>query len=319
MNTKGLMAGISLAILILTTSGAALDAPFNSAFSTVYGQVTDGGAGVNGADVSLTANGMTITTKTMTNNRGENGFYIFELANIPDLADTTPMTLTVTTGTKTATTTITRGGNDIQKVDLVPQTPGLTTITVTPATATLAVGGTQTFTATDQNGNPVSVTWSSSNNTVGTIDAAGEFTAAAAGTTTVSAANGSIVGTASVTVTGGWGGGGPAASITGFSTGNGNRGSWINASVNITNPGAAPQTFVIVVSGVSPQGYPLAGTGTLTLAAGQSMNNVPVLVTIPPVTPVGDYSLLAGVWKLEEYPDPERLIMARGPATAVVS
>ncbi len=83
-------------------------------------------------------------------------------------------------------------------------TPVLTTIKVSPATATLDVNGTQTFTATtlDQNNSPIdaTVTWSSSNTTVGTVDAAGSFMALAPGTTTITATNGTISGTASVTV-----------------------------------------------------------------------------------------------------------------------
>gem|GEM_PF-1580388 len=83
--------------------------------------------------------------------------------------------------------------------------PVLTTITVSPATANLVVGTTQTFTASpkDQNGNPIdaAITWTSSNTTVGNVDAGGNFTAAAAGTTTVQAANGTVNGTAAVTVT----------------------------------------------------------------------------------------------------------------------
>ncbi len=207
MNTKGLMAGMVLAVMILTTTGAALDAPFNAAFSTVYGQVTDGGAGVNGAAVSLAANGVTITTVTMTNNRGEHGFYIFELANIPRVTDTTPLTLSVTSGTKTATTTITRGGSNLQKIDLAVQavqTPVLATISVIPSTKSVIEGATSNFTADtrDQFGAPIDtvVTWSSSNSTVGTIDAAGVFTAKVAGTAVITAANGGVSGTATVTV-----------------------------------------------------------------------------------------------------------------------
>jgi hypothetical protein len=83
-------------------------------------------------------------------------------------------------------------------------TPVLTTIKVSPATATLDVNGTQAFTATtlDQNNSPIdaTVTWSSSNTTVGTVDAAGSFIALAAGTTTIAATNGTVSGTASVTV-----------------------------------------------------------------------------------------------------------------------
>ncbi len=128
MNTKCLMAGMWLAIMILTATGAALDAPFNAAFSTVYGQVTDSGAGVDGVYVSLAANGVTITTVTMANNRGEHGYYIFELANIPRLTDSTPLTLSVTSGTKTVTTTITKGGGNLQKVDLAVRANVLTAL-----------------------------------------------------------------------------------------------------------------------------------------------------------------------------------------------
>lgn len=84
-----------------------------------------------------------------------------------------------------------------------PPAPALTTITISPATATLVAGGTHTFTATalDQFGNPIAttITWSSSNTTVGTIDTTGKFKASRAGTTTIMAANGTVNGTATVT------------------------------------------------------------------------------------------------------------------------
>ncbi|HEX7627570.1 MAG TPA: Ig-like domain-containing protein [Candidatus Methanoperedens sp.] len=67
------------------------------------------------------------------------------------------------------------------------------------------IGGIQKFTAVarDQNGNVMTplLSWTSSNGTVGTIDASGNFNALAAGTTTIKAANGTVNGTASVTVT----------------------------------------------------------------------------------------------------------------------
>jgi hypothetical protein len=83
--------------------------------------------------------------------------------------------------------------------------PVLTTITVSPTTASLVVGGTQIFMATtlDQYDNSIgaAVTWSSSNLAVGTIDASGKFTTLAAGTTTITVASGSVRGTATVKVT----------------------------------------------------------------------------------------------------------------------
>ena len=88
-----------------------------------------------------------------------------------------------------------------------PSEPVLTTIEVAPATADVAVGATRQFAATakDQNGNvmtDVAFAWTSSNETVGTVDANGLFTALAAGSTTVTASAESVTGTAAVTVTG---------------------------------------------------------------------------------------------------------------------
>ncbi|CAG0992456.1 hypothetical protein METP3_02737 [Methanosarcinales archaeon] len=84
-------------------------------------------------------------------------------------------------------------------------TPVLTTISVSPATVSLSIGGTQTFIAApkDQFGNPIaaSIVWSSSNTSVGTVSASGVLTAVSAGTTTVTATSGSVKGTAAVTVT----------------------------------------------------------------------------------------------------------------------
>ena len=83
--------------------------------------------------------------------------------------------------------------------------PVLTTIEVSPYEATLFVGNSQQFTAygTDQFGDPIdtgTITWQSSNTLVGAIDENGLFTAAAEGTTTITAGNSSAFGTAYVTV-----------------------------------------------------------------------------------------------------------------------
>jgi hypothetical protein len=85
--------------------------------------------------------------------------------------------------------------------------PVLTTITVSPASASVQTGGTRQFTAAglDQFGNPMSpqpaFTWSVSGG--GTINSSGLFTAGstAGGPFTVTAASGGVSGTASVTVT----------------------------------------------------------------------------------------------------------------------
>lgn len=80
------------------------------------------------------------------------------------------------------------------------------TVTVSPAEATLAVGFVQAFTAsaTDATGQPVATTftWTSSNPSVATVDAAGRATGVAAGVATITAtASNGVAGRATLTVT----------------------------------------------------------------------------------------------------------------------
>ena len=87
--------------------------------------------------------------------------------------------------------------------------PEVTRIVVSPPEKTLIVGGTQQFIATAYSQYPepddvmpdVEFTWTSSNETVGTVTETGFFEALALGHTFVNATNASIVGSASVTVT----------------------------------------------------------------------------------------------------------------------
>ena len=79
-------------------------------------------------------------------------------------------------------------------------------IEVSPASVTLDIGGEQQFVADayDQydDGMPdIVFTWTSSSETVGTVDGAGLFTAIAAGVTTITANDDGVTGSASVTVT----------------------------------------------------------------------------------------------------------------------
>lgn len=89
--------------------------------------------------------------------------------------------------------------------DLAVSTPPqITSISVSPSSATVALGSTQLFTATDQDGNPISVDWSSSDTSVGTISpttgTSTTFTAIKAGAATVTATSGGVSGSAEVTV-----------------------------------------------------------------------------------------------------------------------
>jgi hypothetical protein len=84
----------------------------------------------------------------------------------------------------------------------------LTTINVTPASASITQGSTQQFgaQARDQNGSPMSpqptFTWTSSNTAVASVNSSGLATGVAAGgPVTITAASGTISGTANLTVT----------------------------------------------------------------------------------------------------------------------
>lgn len=86
----------------------------------------------------------------------------------------------------------------------VTQAP-VASVSLSPTTATLQVGGTQQFTATprDASGNALTgrtVSWSSSNTAVATVSAAGLVTGVASGTATITATSEGKSGTATVTV-----------------------------------------------------------------------------------------------------------------------
>ena len=93
-------------------------------------------------------------------------------------------------------------------------TPGpVASVTVTPATASLVIGGTQQLTASARDatgaalaGRPV--TWTSSTPAVASVSTTGVVTALAVGTATITASIEGRTGTSLLTVTGGTGGGG---------------------------------------------------------------------------------------------------------------
>lgn len=122
----------------------------------------------------------------------------------------TTATFTVTTKAVTALTSATitatsKGIVQTTKLILTPPVLVLTSIVVSPSTATLTTGATQTFTAVakDQNGTALATqpafTWTTTG--VGAVTSAGVYSAGTtAGTATVKAASGTVSGTAAVTV-----------------------------------------------------------------------------------------------------------------------
>jgi uncharacterized protein YjdB len=84
--------------------------------------------------------------------------------------------------------------------------PIVTTVTVSPASASIAVGGTSALQATvkDQNGNAMTgqtVTWSTSNAAAAAVSSTGIVTGVAAGSTTITATSSGVSGTSAITVT----------------------------------------------------------------------------------------------------------------------
>ena len=78
-----------------------------------------------------------------------------------------------------------------------------TGVSVTPATATIAISGTTTLTATlAPSGATGEITWSTSDASVATVDATGEVTGVAAGSAVITATSNGLSGSATITVTG---------------------------------------------------------------------------------------------------------------------
>lgn len=113
--------------------------------------------------------------------------------------------LATTIAQGTVTITATAGSfSDTATLTVVPAS--LVSISVTPATPSIAMGTDQQFTATGffDDGSTqqlTSVTWSSSNVNVASINSSGLATSTGIGTATITATSGSVSGTASLTVT----------------------------------------------------------------------------------------------------------------------
>ena len=112
------------------------------------------------------------------------------------------------TGVAAGMTTITAVSGSVTGTATLTVTNPLKSIAVTPATASIVLGGSQQYKATgtfadnSQQDITASVTWSSSPMTVATITSAGLATGAGVGMATITAASGSIMAMATLTVTG---------------------------------------------------------------------------------------------------------------------
>jgi uncharacterized protein YjdB len=111
------------------------------------------------------------------------------------------------TGVAAGSATVTASLNGVKGTATLAVTPILTSISVSPAAPSIAVGATQQFTATgtysDGSTKPVTTaTWTAANPAIATINASGLATAVASGATKITASSNGISGSTTLTVSG---------------------------------------------------------------------------------------------------------------------
>src|SRR5206468_3170743 len=140
------------------------------------------------------ANGNPLTGRTISWTNSNSGVATVNGSGLVGASAAGSATITATSEGQSGTASI--------SVSNVP----VTSVAVSPATASLTVGGTQQLPTTpkDANGNPLigrTITWTSSNSGVGTVNGTGLVGASAAGSATITAMSEGQSGTATVTVT----------------------------------------------------------------------------------------------------------------------
>jgi pectin methylesterase-like acyl-CoA thioesterase len=197
----------------------------NSVFSPTYTTynggvtVTGGGPSITTAAMASAVTGATVNLSTLATDPAGASALTYTWAPVGDAPAPVTFSANGTNAAKATTATFTKAGTYVFQVVVtdpsgltttsavnvtVSSIPVLTAIKLTPASATIAPGAMQQFTAVayDQFGNALatqpSFTWTTS---AGSITSTGNFTAPLSNTTaTISATSGSISGTATVTV-----------------------------------------------------------------------------------------------------------------------
>jgi DNA/RNA endonuclease G (NUC1) len=159
------------------------------------------------------ANGTTVTFTATATSGGSNvpitsATWSSSAPIVATIDPSTGVASTLTSGNTTiGVNVVTASGNASSSTVLTVPPPAVASIVVAPATATIAQGANQQFTATAYDASNTAVTgvtftWASATTTVATVTATGLATGVAGGTSNIAATSGSTTGTATLTVTG---------------------------------------------------------------------------------------------------------------------
>ncbi|MEJ0101600.1 MAG: Ig-like domain-containing protein [Bacteroidota bacterium] len=179
-------------------------------------------------------------------------------------------------------------------------TVNVTGVTVSPASASIAVNGTQQLTATiaPANATNQNVSWSSSNTAIATVSASGLVTAVAAGTATITVTtqDGAKTATSAITVTTG------TINVSGVTVGPASASIAVNgtqqltatiAPANATNKNVSWSSSNTAIATVSASGLVTAvaaGTATITVTSQDGAKTATSAITVTTVSPGGSLS-----------------------------
>ena len=157
-------------------------------FKRVVGTIAVTGVTLTPATATKNVGGTQQLTATVAPSNATNKTVTWSTSNgSVATVNSTGLVTAVAAGTATITVTTQDGGKT--DVSVITVTVPVTGVTLSPATATKNVGGTQQLTATvaPSNATNKTVTWSTSNGSVATVNSTGLVTAIAAGTATITA------------------------------------------------------------------------------------------------------------------------------------
>lgn len=211
VNASGVAAAIANGSATVTAASGGVSGTASITVAASAPAVT--GITITPAAASVTAGATQQFTATATYSDGSSGNVTSAVtwsASSSALAtiNTAGLATAVSTGNATVTATLSgvRATASLTVAAAAAPAPTLVSITVLPPTANLAVGASQSFTATGNYSDgstqniAASVTWTSSSTAVATISSAGVATAVGAGTATMTATEGGLTGTAGLTV-----------------------------------------------------------------------------------------------------------------------